>query len=255
MVKASPNGYWLASGDITGKLRVWSFDNPEHLTKLEFPAFAGPIRDVDWDGESKKIVVVGDGCSKVITWDTGNTAGDMIGHSKRCLSCSFKATRPYRIMSCGEDFKVCFYQGPPFKMTHSRIPFTNFANCVRYSPNGSHVVCVGEKKIQCFDGVSGEETLSLPHAHEGTIYSVAWSADSSKFATASADKTVKIWNLALECLVIHTISSLIGDMQVGVLWGGPKLVSFSLNGNINFLSTEVPGPAAPPVHAHQVLKL
>jgi hypothetical protein len=47
--------------DVSGKLRVWSWDNPEHLMKLELPVFSGAIKDLDWDHESKKIVAVGDG--------------------------------------------------------------------------------------------------------------------------------------------------------------------------------------------------
>jgi hypothetical protein len=33
----------------------------QHLTKLETPVFAGPVGDLDWDIESKKIVAVGEG--------------------------------------------------------------------------------------------------------------------------------------------------------------------------------------------------
>jgi WD40 repeat protein len=255
VAKVSPNGYWVASGDVTGKLRIWSLDNPEHLTKLEYPAFAGAIRDVDWGDDSKKLVVVGEGSgimAKVITWDTGNSAGEMLGHAKRVLSCAFKPQRPFRIFTCAEDFRVCFYSGPPFKMTHSRQPFTNFVNCIRYSPDGAHVACVGEKKIQLFDGTSGEETLCLEKAHEGTVYSVAWCPDSTRFATAAADKSVKIWNLALECLVTHSFASEVGEMQVSVCWTKSKLVSISLSGNITLLNTEASGALSAPLQDHQV---
>ena len=57
----SPNGYWVASGDANGFLRVWSWDNPEHILKVEVQVFAGAIKDLAWDGESKRICVVGDG--------------------------------------------------------------------------------------------------------------------------------------------------------------------------------------------------
>ena len=255
VAKVSPNGYWVASGDVSGKLRVWSWDNPEHLTKLEYPAFSGPIHDIDWGDESKKIVVVGEGSgvmAKVITWDTGNSAGEMLGHSKRILSCAFKPTRPYRIFSCAEDFKVCFFSGPPFKLQHSRQPFTNFANCIRYSPDGKFAVCVGEKKIQLFDGATGEETICVEKAHEGTVYSASWNPDSTKFATAAADKTVKVWNLALECLVVHSFANVVGEMQVSVCWTKTSLVSVALNGNITVLNTEAAGPLGPPLQDHQV---
>eukprot|EP01031_Cornospumella_fuschlensis_P011217 gene11217-13724_t len=42
VAKFSPNGYWVASADVSGKVRVWSWDNPEHLLKIEVPVFAGP---------------------------------------------------------------------------------------------------------------------------------------------------------------------------------------------------------------------
>lgn len=47
--------------DSSGKVRVWAWDNPEHNTKLETSVFAGEVKDLDWDSESKKIVAVGDG--------------------------------------------------------------------------------------------------------------------------------------------------------------------------------------------------
>ena len=40
---------------------MWSWDNPEHLLKVEVVAFSGRIIDLDWDPESKRIVVVGEG--------------------------------------------------------------------------------------------------------------------------------------------------------------------------------------------------
>lgn len=55
VAKFSPNGYWVASADIGGKVRIWSWDHPEHLLKLETPVFGGPVLDLDWDSESKKI--------------------------------------------------------------------------------------------------------------------------------------------------------------------------------------------------------
>jgi WD repeat-containing protein 1 (actin-interacting protein 1) len=35
VAKFSPSGFWVCSADISGKVKVWAWDNPEHLTKLE----------------------------------------------------------------------------------------------------------------------------------------------------------------------------------------------------------------------------
>jgi WD40 repeat protein len=60
-VKFSPNGCWIASGDQTGIIRIWSWSDSEHLTKLETKMFTGAITHVDWDAESKTILALGDG--------------------------------------------------------------------------------------------------------------------------------------------------------------------------------------------------
>ena len=60
--KFSPSGCYVASADLRGKLRVWSYDNQEHLCKLDLAgAIAGPIRDISWDFESKRLCIVGEG--------------------------------------------------------------------------------------------------------------------------------------------------------------------------------------------------
>ena len=35
VAKFSPNGFWVASADVTGKVKVWAWDNPEHNMKME----------------------------------------------------------------------------------------------------------------------------------------------------------------------------------------------------------------------------
>ena len=157
--------------------------------------------------------------AKVFMWDTGNSTGDITGHSKRVLSASYKPTRPFRIMTGGEDAKTIFHTGPPFKLDHSNPVHSNFVNGVRYSPNGLLIVSVSsDKKIQFYDGVSGQPTHAIPDAHNGSIYSVSWSADSTRISTASADKSVKIWEVStLQCVRTLNITSnlsAIGDMQV-----------------------------------------
>ncbi len=260
VAKFSPNGFWVASADTAGKVRVWSWDNPEHLTKLETGVFAGAVYDLDWDNESKKIAAVGDNNGllvKCFTWDTGNSAGEMLGHTKRVLSVAYKQSRPYRIVTGGEDMRTLFYAGPPFKLDHSNNDVhTNFVNCVRYSLNGLKIVSVSsDKKIQVYDGATGQPSGEIPNAHDGGIYSVAFSPDGNYFVTASADKKLKLWNtntLALEQTFTPSHDPQLGDMQNSVVWNKDSIISISLNGNINIFNRSNTAAPERVINAHQV---
>jgi len=259
VAKFSPNGFWVASGDVSGKVKIWAWDNPEHILKIEVAVFSGEVKDLDWDFESKRIVAVGNGSesyAKVFVWDQGTTLGEVSGHYKCILAAAFKPTRPMRIMTGSEDTRTLFFTGPPFKMDHSNATHTNYVNCVRYSPSGAIVASVGsDKKIQLYDGTSGQPTQAVENAHEGSIYSIAWSPDSTKFITSSADKTVKLWDAAtLQCVKVFTFSAdpQLADMQVSTLWTSTHMISVSLSGNMNYLDPENPTQPRRIVQAHQV---
>ena len=49
------------SSDNSGKLRIWDTTQKEHLLKNEFGVLGGAIKDIAWDGESKRIAIAGEG--------------------------------------------------------------------------------------------------------------------------------------------------------------------------------------------------
>lgn len=61
MAKYSPSGFYIASGDQSGKIRIWDATQPTHILKAEYPTLSGPVRDIAWSDDSKRIAVVGEG--------------------------------------------------------------------------------------------------------------------------------------------------------------------------------------------------
>lgn len=59
-VKVSTSGTYACSGDTRGKLRVWALDHEEHLCKLDTQGLSSSVRDIAWDGESKRLAYAGD---------------------------------------------------------------------------------------------------------------------------------------------------------------------------------------------------
>ncbi|PQQ15511.1 actin-interacting protein 1-2 [Prunus yedoensis var. nudiflora] len=230
VARFSPNGEWIASADVSGTVRIWGTHN-DFVLKNEFKVLSGRIDDLQWSPDGMRIVASGEGKGKSLVrafmWDSGSTVGDFDGHSKRVLSCAFKPTRPFRIVTCGEDFLVNFYEGPPFKFKLSHRDHSNFVNCVRFSPDGNR------GKIGGFSSEDG---------HKGSIYALSWSPDGKQVLTVSADKSAKVWEISEDNngKVKRTLpppgSGGVDDMLVGCLWQNDHLVTVSLGGTISIFS-------------------
>ncbi|KAM7486931.1 hypothetical protein LguiA_002940 [Lonicera macranthoides] len=248
VARFSPNGEWIASADVSGIMRIWGTHN-DFVLKNEFRVLSGRIDDLQWSPDGMRIVASGDGKGKsfvrAFMWDSGSNVGDFDGHSRRVLSCAFKPTRPFRIVTCGEDFLVNFYEGPPFKFKLSLRTHSNFVNCVRFSPDGSKFISVSsDKKGLLYDAKTAEKIgeLSSENAHTGSIYAVSWSPDSKEVLTVSADKSAKVWaisedgNGVVKKTLTCPITGGVEDMLVGCLWQNDYLVTVSLGGTISLFS-------------------
>jgi WD40 repeat protein len=247
VARYSPSGFYIASGDTSGTVRIWDTTQAEHLLKIELRPLSGAINDMSWSDDSKRIVAVGDGKEKfgaAFLFDTGASVGEITGHSKPIVSCDFKKTRPYRVITGGEDFLVNWFEGPPFKYKFANKHHTRFVNCVRFSDDGNLCASVSsDKKGIFYDGKTGELKHELAEAdgHKGGIYACSWSGDGKKILTASGDKTSKIWDVETgKCLTTFTFGNEVEDQQLGCIWQKDHLISMSLSGHLNFLDVNNP---------------
>jgi len=260
--KFSPSGYYVASGDERGKLRVWSYDHDEHLCKLDVTIMTGPIRDISWNHDSKTICIVGERndtsspCAKVIQWDTAVTSGELAQHTRgRASTCDFKPSRPVRIVTGGmDDSRIYFNAGPPpFKRVVNRTPKEDVhrkgaVNCVRYSPDGNLIVSVGaDKTVALYDGKTMGLIGKMDNVHKGNIYKCAWNMSSKYILTCSSDGTCKLisskplevvhsWDVAEKLSGVQHDSTPIGAMLVGCSFVKDDIpVVVSINGEISLL--------------------
>ncbi|KAL2260952.1 hypothetical protein VTK26DRAFT_4906 [Humicola hyalothermophila] len=250
VAKFSPSGFWVASGDISGKVRVW--DAVEAVnTKGEYAIISGRITDIAWDGDSQRVIAVGDGRERFghcFTADSGNSVGEVSGHSKVVNAVAIRQQRPLRAATVSDDSSMCFLHGAPFKFANKATGLhKGFVMGAAFSPDGSTLVTVGaDRRIQLYDGKTGEPTKQIGEGeHTGSIFAVSWAQDSKRFVTASADQTVRIWDAESgQCLHSWRLgeegSVNVGDQQVGVVWPHGRtdglIISLSLSGDLNYLT-------------------
>lgn len=232
--------------------------NGSGITKGEYAIIAGRINDIAWDGDSQRIIAIGDGkqsYGRCITADSGNSVGEISGHSAQVNAVSIRQQRPLRAATAGDDKNLVFYHGAPFKFNGipGRGTHTNFVYGVGFSPDGSHLVSVGgDRKILLYDGKTGEiksEITDTSEGHKGSIFGVSWSKDARNLVTCSADRTVKTWDVEAG-KVTHTWTfgetANVSDQQVGVVWPAGRsdglIISLSLTGDLNYLHANASKP-------------
>ncbi|KAJ7204799.1 WD40 repeat-like protein [Mycena pura] len=246
VARISPSGYYCASADVTGTVRVWDTVGEDQILKGEYRVISGRINDLEWDGESKRIIAVGDGREKfghAFMMDSGSSTGEISGHAKAINAVSIRHQRPFRAATSGDDGSIVFHQGAPYKYDKTIRTHTKFVQDVRYAPSGDHFASVGsDSKVFLYDGKIGE-TISefTDNPHKGGITACSWSPDSRAFATSSADCTVKLWDVEThKATTTWSLGSGVNNQQVGNVWTREAdIVSLSLSGELNILDARV----------------
>lgn len=231
----------------------------------EYHIIAGRINDLAWDGDSQRIIAVGDGKERFghcITADSGNSVGEISGHSSQINSVSIRQQRPLRAATGSDDTSLVFYHGAPFKFNTSlRGQHNRFVFGTAFAPDGSVFASVGaDKRIWLYDGRTGEAKGQIGEGvHTGSIFGISWAKDSKKFVTASADQTVRVWDPEAGKAVQtwrmgeEGVPS-VPDQQVGVVWPTGRsdglIISVDLEGNLNYLRDGNPNPSRV-VRGHQ----
>ncbi|CAD7954444.1 unnamed protein product [Amoebophrya sp. A120] len=269
-VKFSPSGAYICSGDSSGKIRVWGTKG-ERLQKCEYQLFGAKIMDIAWCPDSQRLAVSGGGPNQAvcILMESGNTVGAINNHSKRINTIAYKPTRPYKIITGGEDFQVALSKGPPFAFEKSQPSLhTNFVNGVRYAPvkegdTGSYAVsCGSDSKAIVFDGKTLEVVTEIAKGtgfNKCSLYGVEWLNENS-FVTICGDKSLWLVTLAMADGVVEvkekesfSLGKAVEEMPLGLattktttlgtqtLNGGKKNFAFvlSLDGAVKVFSIDV----------------
>lgn len=258
VARFSPSGYKIAVGDTQGTVRILDLpsltisppspSSPQIITtKSTFQLLSGRINDIAWDADSVRIIAVGDGRGRFgacITADTGNTVGEISGHSAKINCVSIRQQRPIRAVTGADEATVVFHQGVPFKYVNGiKGRHERWVWDCRYSPDGEWFVsCGSDGRIWLYEGKTGEGGKEVGKGiYKGSVLGVAWRKDSKAFVTVGADGNIRIWNVESgENITTWNMAGQVKSVEVvqqlGVVW--PKedlIITVNLAGHFTYL--------------------
>jgi WD40 repeat protein len=205
----SPDGRTVAAAGADKTLWLWETATGKVLHQLK--GHTATIRDLAFAPDGKRLVTVGDDCIGIV-WDTiigkrlntfsspnlDSPRYSSDGHPgpKRPLTTvAWSVNGRFIAFGGNEDGHVSICDAITFKLLQSLD--LGPAESLAFSPDNARLAIAGGDgfvRICTQDERNAWTVESAIAAHRHIVRDVAWSADGTRLATASADQVVKVWD-------------------------------------------------------------
>ncbi len=200
-VAVSPDGSIFATGGDDLVIRLW--DSAALQPRAAMKGHQQPVVSLAFSPQGLTLASAGAG-GGVMLWDAkrGVARKTLNGHSSVVTGVSFLPDSS-GLLSSGVDATIRLWKANRGLISAlvSVPAHQPKAYAVKFSPDGRWIESGGENKLVTLrdpNTLAVRETLS---GHSGLVYDIAFSPDSKRLASASADGTVRVWSVYQGTLV------------------------------------------------------
>lgn len=187
-VNFSPDGNNIVSASLDKTVKIWKRDG----TLLNTLQHEGKVYDVSFCNTDGSFATASED-KTVKIWKRDGTLDKNLPHKFGVLKASFAPD--CKILVTASDKQVLLWnveQKNP-KILHT-IETNSTVNSVSFSPDGKIITTASDDNIIRLLKLDGTEIQKLK-GHKDKIYDISFSSNGQRIATASWDKTAKIWSL------------------------------------------------------------
>ncbi|XP_062905832.1 PWP2 small subunit processome component [Mobula hypostoma] len=234
-ISINSSGDWIAFGSSgLGQLLVWEWQSESYVLKQQ--GHFNNMVTLSYSPDAQYIVTGGDD-GKVKVWNTssGFCIVTFSEHTSSVTAVTFNSTG-FVVVSASLDGTVRAFDLHRYRnfRTFTSPRLTQFF-CLALDSSGE-IVCAGSQdsfEVFVWSMQSGR-LLDVLAGHEGPVSSLSFSPTQTILASASWDKTVKLWDMADSWKTKETLRMTSDALAVTFRPDGRELAAVTLDGQITF---------------------
>ncbi|XP_032517205.2 GATOR2 complex protein WDR24 isoform X1 [Danaus plexippus] len=168
--------------------------------------------DVAWSTIEENTLATAATNGAVVVWNLGRSGRSkqehvFSDHKRTVNKVSFHLTEPSLLISGSQDGMMKYFDLRMKEVARTFISNTESIRDVQFSPHAAHVFAAVSENgtVQLWDSRRHERAMHQFTAHSGPVFACDWHPDVPWLATASRDKTIKVWDIHARPNLEHTI--------------------------------------------------
>jgi len=180
----SKDGLRILSGGADKSVKAWTLADGKPAATIATPA---EVRSVGFSPDGNRVVVAGaDNKARVFALD--GKLMEFFNHEAAVFSAAYHGDGKRLVTASADKTAKLWTSALVWQGTH-----TGPVRDAAFSPKGDRILSGGDDKlVKVWNAADGKELKSFP-GHGAAVTGISLSADATKVASASADKTIKVW--------------------------------------------------------------